>query len=509
MKTIVTLIVIAVFLLVAAGIVGGWYWYSSRGDAVAYRTVPVTRGDLLATIGATGTVEPEELVDVGAQVAGQINSFGKDDNAARIDYTSAVEEGTVLAQIDDSLYAADAAQAAAGLELAKANVTRSEADRDQMKAKLDQAKRDWDRAQKLGPSEALAQSSYDAYKSGFDVAKANVALGEAVIVQAKAAVGQAVAQLQRAQRNLSYCTIKSPIKGVIIDRRVNIGQTVVSSLNAPSLFLIAKDLTRMQVWVSVNEADIGNIHPGQAVTFTVDAHPGEVFIGQVGKIRFNATMTQNVVTFTVEVITDNSSGKLLPYLTANAQFELSRRKDVLLVPNAALRWYPTAPEQVAPENRALLTQGRRGPGGGDTGGGGRPTASAEPGAKGPTSAEPSAKKGPRSTEAGDKKGEASSEAGSKGSAPPEAAPKPREGRSSSGMIWVVDDKYVRPIKVRVGLTDGTNTEVTSDELKEGLSVVLGEQRQETVTASTNPFTPQLFKGSSSGSSGGGGGGGGR
>ena len=137
------------------------------------------------------------------------------------------------------------------------------------------------------------------------------------------------------------------MNGVIIDRRVNIGQTVVASLNAPSLFLIAKDLKRMQVWVAVNEADIGNIHPGQPVTFTVDAFPGEVFLGEVGKIRLNATMTQNVVTYTVEVITDNSDGKLLPYLTANAKFMVSNRPNVLLVPNAALRWIPQA-EQVVP-----------------------------------------------------------------------------------------------------------------------------------------------------------------
>lgn len=181
----------------------------------------------------------------------------------------------------------------------------------QVKAKLVQAQQDWNRAQKLGHSEALAPSAYDQYKANYEVAKANVAVTHAAVKQAKAAVAQAQASLNRAQRNLSYCTIKSPVKGVIIDRRVNIGQTVVSSLNAPSLFLIAKDLTRIQVWVSVNEADIGNIHPGLPTTFTVDAFPNQVFHGQVGKVRLNATMTQNVVTYTVVVNTDNSDGKLL------------------------------------------------------------------------------------------------------------------------------------------------------------------------------------------------------
>ena len=344
----------SVVLLVVLGLIGGITWYLSGAGhtSVSYRTAPVKRGDLLATISATGTVEPEEVIDVGAQVAGQIISFGKDKNAKTIDYGSTVEEGTVLAQIDDSLYAADVALASAQLLVAKTGVRRAEADLGQLKAKLYQAERDWKRAEKLGPSDALAEASYDAYKSAYETAQANTAVGEAAIVQARDTVAQVQATLQRAQRNLSYCTITSPVKGVIIDRRVNIGQTVVSSLNAPSLFLIAKDLKRMQIWVSVNEADIGNIHPGQPVRFTVDAYPGEEFHGEVGKIRLNATMTQNVVTYTVEVTTDNSSGKLLPYLTANVEFELGRSNNVLLVPNAALRWTPQ-PERVAPKFRML------------------------------------------------------------------------------------------------------------------------------------------------------------
>src|SRR5262249_41659128 len=137
-----------------------------------------------------------------------------------------------------------------------------------------------------------------------------------------------------------YCTIKSPVNGVIIDRRVDIGQTVVSSLSAPSLFLIAKDLSKMQVLVQVNEADIGHVKPGDPVTFTADAFPGDSFEGKVRKVRLNATQTQNVVTYTVEIVTDNSSLKLLPYLTANVRFVVDHREQVLAVPNAALRWSP-------------------------------------------------------------------------------------------------------------------------------------------------------------------------
>jgi HlyD family secretion protein len=416
-----------------------------RGDtnSVSLRTIAVTRGDLLATISATGTVEPEEVIDVGAQVAGRIVAFGKDRSGKTIDYGSAVEQGTVLAQIDDSLYAAEVAQVKAQLEQARAGVLRAEADLGQLQAKLFQAERDWKRAQKLGPSEALSESDYDAALSAYQVAKANLAVGKAALVQSKDAVSQSQATLRRAQQNLDYCTIKSPVKGVIIDRRVNIGQTVVSSLNAPSLFLIAKDLKRMQVWVAVNEADTGNIHPGQAVSFTVDAHPGQVFQGEVGKIRLNASMTQNVVTYTVEVATDNSSGKLLPYLTANVKFILSHRKNVLLVPNAVLRWAPQ-PEQIAPDSR-----GREG----------TMTAGA---ARAPSP-------GPVSQE--------------------EYAP---------GVVWVPSGAFVQPIRVRVGLSDGSMTEIQSEELKEGTQVVVGEQRKESsnkeapsASSPPSPFTPQL------------------
>jgi HlyD family secretion protein len=410
----------------------------------------VKRGDLLVSISATGTVEPEEVIDVGAQIAGQIVSFGKDAAGRTVDYGSVVEEGTVLAKIDDSLYSADAAQAEAQVQSGRATLQRAEADLGQLRAKLHQAERDWQRAQKIGPSEALAEASFDAYKSAYESAAANLAVGQAAILQARASLAQAEALLRRAQRNLSYTTIKSPVKGVIIDRRVNIGQTVVASLNAPSLFLIAKDLKRMQVWVAVNEADIGKIRPGQPVTFTVDAFPGETFRGEVGKVRLNASMTQNVVTYTVEVITDNSSGRLLPYLTANVQFELDRRADVLLVPNAALRFRPAA-GQIVPEFRDALASAAEG--------------KAKP------------KEGPRTAPGPGADGGASG------------------GRSS---LWLPAGEHVRPLAVKAGLSDGTMTEITGENLSEGLDVVTGVQLQAGSKADTsNPFTPSFSRGGSS------------
>lgn len=334
-------------LLLLAGLLVGLY-YRRATATTSFLTATVQRGDIQTVIAATGTIEPEEVIDVGAQVAGRIVAFGKDKHGRPIDYGSEVEPGMVLAQIDDALYAADVAAAKAQLEQAKAAYQRAQADLGQLKAKLYQARRDWQRAQKLGPSEALSQADFDAALSNFEIAQANLEVGKAAVLQARNAVQQAEAALRRAQQNLSYCTIRSPVKGVIIDRRVNIGQTVVASLNAPSLFLIAKDLRRLQVWTAVNEADIGAIRPGQPVTFTVDAFPGEVFQGVVSKIRLNAAMTQNVVTYTVEVTTDNPEGRLLPYLTANVKFLVREKQGVLLVPNAALRYKPPAERRLKP-----------------------------------------------------------------------------------------------------------------------------------------------------------------
>ncbi|MDG4475163.1 efflux RND transporter periplasmic adaptor subunit [Thiovibrio frasassiensis] len=417
----------ALIILIAALLLGSLAtWQLTRSKAkngAGYRTAELTRGDLLVTISATGTVEPEEVIDVGAQVAGRIVSFGKDAHDKTVDYGSLVEAGTVLARIDDSLYAADVTQAEAQLMSNKAGLQKAKAD-------LNQAELNWKRAQLLGSSQALSQSAYESYESAHTTALAQVAVSEASIRQGEAA-------LARARRNLGYCTITSPVKGIIIDRRVNTGQTVVASLNAPSLFLLAKDLTRIQVWVAVNEADIGRIQPGQPVTFTVDAFPNETFTGEVGKIRLNASMTQNVVTYTVEITTDNTDGRLLPYLTANVLFQLQQVRDVLQAPNAALRWSPPAWE-----------------------------GEAEPGKK---------------------------KSGIKESKKASSAPEPGK---KSGSLWVLDkDRKPRRIAVLTGASDGTNTVVESMELREGMQVITGIRISETEkSAGGSPFTPQFARG---------------
>jgi HlyD family secretion protein len=441
--------VILVVLVTTAGIAtAGVLYYQRLNKPPGFRTAAVQRGDLQHSISATGTLQAEEVVDIGAQVAGQIKSFGVDphEKTKNIDYCTAVEEGTVLAQIDDTLFKSDVDQADAAVKVAEASLTRAKADRDQLEVKSKQAKRDWQRAVEIKKKGGVVgDQELETYESTSEAAELAWAVGKAAVDQAEKSLLQAKATWEKANKNLGYCTIRSPVKGVIIDRRVNVGQTVVSSLNAPSLFLIAKDLKRMQVWVQVNEADIGQIHARQKVKFNVDAHPNRDFFGEVGKIRLNATMTQNVVTYTVEVNTENEDLKLLPYLTANLQFEVEQRTNVLLVPNAALRWWPQA-DRIAPDAReAMAAKAARG-----------------------------------KDKARDK---SPAEAGSKDTA-------------ERGTIWVQDGKFVRPIRVRVGYTDGANTEVSGEGVSEGLEIVIGDIRTSSSNGTSNPFAPKMFGGGS-------------
>lgn len=463
------IVILGLLALAAAG--GGWYWQHSSKTTITFRTAEVKRGDLLATISATGTIEPQEVIDVGAQVAGRIDSFGKDVEGKPVDYGSKVKKDILLAHIDERLARADLDNATAQKAQADATLSHAMADKVRLTALRDQAKAEWERVKGHPDSEALTKNDYETFKANNDTAEANLRVGEAAIEQAQAGVKLAEAQLGRAQTNMEYCRIMSPVDGVIIDRRVNIGQTVVAGLSAPSLFLIAQDLNKMQLWVAVNEADVGNIHAGQNATFTVDAFPGESFKGTVNKVRLNASMTQNVVTYTVEVNTDNSSGRLLPYLTANVQFEVRRDENVLLVPNAALRWFPQ-PQSVAPDVRALVE------GGGSVKDTGTSAASVAP-ATAPAAADGGERRSRRK----------------------------RGGEEKSGTLWVQDGQFVRPVTVSVGPTDTVNTEVASADLKEGTQVIVGEVHEEDASnQTTNPFAPQMFR---RGGRGGGGGGRGR
>lgn len=233
-------IILLILLVATAWLARSWWSRHSTASDNSYQTAKVERGDVQELIPATGTLEPVDSVDVGAQVAGIITEFGPDphDPTKTVDFRTEVEEGSLLAKIDDSIYKAQKQQADAQLASANASLEVAQANLENFNAKLDEAQADWNRAQALGAGESLAQTTYDGYKATYETAKAQVDQGKAAITQAQASISEAEAQDNLAERNLEYCTITSKVKGTIIDRRVNIGQTVVSSLSAPSLFLI-------------------------------------------------------------------------------------------------------------------------------------------------------------------------------------------------------------------------------------------------------------------------------
>jgi HlyD family secretion protein len=429
-------------LLVLVGVVGtgGWYWYRTQTVARVpkWNTVEVKHGDIDLKIRSTGTIEPEEVVDVGAQVIGMVIKFGEDKTKPNneIYWGSKVEKGTKLAFIDDSIYKAQLDLANANLESARAKVKSAQ-------ATLKDSAADYERAKITFAKHAIAQADLDAAEAAYETAAANVDV-------ANATVDQDIANVTQAKVNEDYTVITSPVKGTIVDRRVNIGQTVVSSLSAPSLFLIAQDLKRMQIWASVNEADIGHIHEHQDATFTVDAFGDRVFKGKVLQVRLNATMNQNVVTYTVVVDTDNSDETLLPYGTATIEFDAGKHDNVLLVPNGALQWRPVGAQLsfVAPEDRAALAKAHAKPTGGGT---------------------------PAPTTAADHK--------------------PDKDKLDRGTVWVFDGEWLRAVHVKIGVTDQVNTEITSGDIKDGAEVVIGEDRSNDHSdAMENPLAPRMFGG---------------
>ena len=356
MKRILTIIITLVVLgALGWGGIMLYRYYNTPQEKLIFKSEKIARGDLRSTISASGTIEPEELINVGAQVNGKIMSFGTDADGKIIDYGSRITSGMVLARIDDVLYDAEVRQAKAAKLQAEAAIKSAKANIAVAKANLLLAEQNWNRASELYPKKAMSRSDYDAANAEFLAAKARIGVSEASLAQAESQLASANASLLKAERNLNYCIITSPVDGVIIDRRVSVGQTVVSNMSASSIFLIAKDLKKMQVWASVNEADIGDIKPGMPVIFTVDTFPGRRFRGKVHKVRLNATMSQNVVTYVVEITTDNKDGKLLPYLTANVRFIKASRDNVLTVSNAALRFQPE-PQMVAAEYRSALPE---------------------------------------------------------------------------------------------------------------------------------------------------------
>jgi HlyD family secretion protein len=336
-----TLFVVASLAVIGAGAYG-YYRYKQKPVAPTITTARVTRGDLAETVGATGTLQAVTTVQVGTQVSGNIQELNAD-------FNSLVRKGQVLARLDPSLIQSQ-------IEQARANLIRAEADLERLRVALDDARTKLVRARELSEKKLIAQTELEA-------AEVAVRSAEAQLRSQQAGVTQSQASLRQNQVNLAHTVIESPIDGLVISRNVDVGQTVAASMSAPTLFVLAADLTKMQVLASLDESDVGRIRPGQLVRFRVDAFPTEEFIGSVTQVRLQPTTVQNVVTYQTVIDVPNPGLKLKPGMTANVNIEIARRSNVIRVPNTALRFRPT------PEIFAAL--GQEPPAGGIGGGRGR------------------------------------------------------------------------------------------------------------------------------------------
>ncbi|HEV2486560.1 MAG TPA: efflux RND transporter periplasmic adaptor subunit [Terracidiphilus sp.] len=322
--------VIAVILVVTAV---GVSRYRHRGRDVAYLTSPAVRADVDDTVDATGTIDAVTTVQVGAQVSGAISKL-------YADFNSTVHEGELLAVIDPRVYEGQLLQSQANVANAQANLAATKANLANAQAKAAQAKADYDRAADLTRQGIMSPQSFDAAKATSASADAQVTADKALQLQAQAQVSQQEAALKVAETNLAYTKIYAPIDGTVINRAVDVGQTVAASFQTPTLFTIAKDLTKMQLHISTDEGDIGAVRVGQPVTFRVDAFPGQKFEGRISQVRMNATTVQNVVTYETIVDFNNPERKLFPGMTAYATIPVQSVKDALTVPNSALRYNP-------------------------------------------------------------------------------------------------------------------------------------------------------------------------
>jgi len=325
------------YWLIAIGTIialGGFAAFEFKGqEQPQYFTSKADRGDIREVVEATGTINAVITVQVGSQVSGTIARL-------YVDFNSRVRKGQVVAQIDPPLFQGALLQARADLANAEANVASAKANLVKAKAAEIQTKADYERAVGLARENVMSQQQLDLAKANHDSAVAAVSAAEAQVTQAVAQGQQKQAALTVAQTNLDYTTIRAPIDGTVIARNVDVGQTVAASLQAPTLFTIAQDLTKMQVYASTDESDVGMIKKGQVVTFKVDAFPRDTFTGRVSQIRMNATTVQNVVTYNTVIDFDNPELKLFPGMTAYITIPVASATNGLRVPNGALRYKP-------------------------------------------------------------------------------------------------------------------------------------------------------------------------
>src|SRR5438552_1913438 len=309
--------VIGVLIVIAVGAGAGAYYIRRGGPELQVQTSPITRGDIIDSVGATGTLQAVTTVQVGSQVSGNIEWLGAD-------FNSIVHKGQQIARLDPSLFQTQ-------VEQARANLTRSKADVERDRVAVADAQTKYTRAQELASRKLLPQSDLDAAKTALDAAKAQLQSADAMVVQAQAS-------LSMADVNLQHTVITAPIDGIVTSRSVDVGQTVAASLQSPTLFIIAADLTKMQVNANIDEADVGRIRPAQHVTFRVDAYPTETFEGTVAQIRLQPVVVQNVTTYGTVIDVTNPKLKLKQGMTAKDKVEIANRTDVMRVPNAALRF---------------------------------------------------------------------------------------------------------------------------------------------------------------------------
>lgn len=452
--------------IVAVGTAMTYQHYKGNGvEKVSYTTQPLERGRVVAQVTATGTLSPRNTVQVGSQVSGRILEL-------YADFNSQVEKDAVIAKIDPRIFRSNLEKAKANLLSSRASVTKAEAN-------LEDAKQQYQRAKALAAKKLVAEAEVDTTRASYKSA-------EAQVVAARAELSQSKAALEQAKINLDYTTIHSPITGTVISRDVDVGQTVAASLQAPTLFTIAKDLREMELHTNVAESDVGTLKPEMPVTFTVDAFPDEKFRGVVKQIRNSPETLQNVVTYDAVVQVKNDELKLRPGMTANVTFIVAQRRGVLVVPNTALRFSPpdSVIAQLSDEERALVQPARRG-----SGRSGRPAMAAQEhgGSAGdgadaekhgpPTAAKPAANEGaPKEPSAGE--GKPTAEAG-KPSPSEDGAELPNKQQRraprdpSQRVLWVMEGELPKPVPVKIGITDGTQTEITEGDLQEGALVITG------------------------------------
>ena len=422
-------IVFTVILSLLIGGAGFAYWRMGNSNKEPpYLTVPVSKGNVRQVVSSTGTLQAVTTVIVGSQVSGTIAKLGAD-------FNTKVSKGQVVAQLDQSKFSSRVEETRANLLAAQANMAKS-------KVAVEDAERTLKRSKELKQRELVPQSELDAAQAAYDVARSQLNVSQAQVGQAQAAMNQA-------SIDLGYTVIRSPVDGMVISRNVDVGQTVAASLQAPTLFTIANDLTKMEVHTNVDEADVGNIREGQDVSFTVDAHPNRRFRGKVHQVRNAPQIIQNVVTYDAVVRINNKEFLLKPGMTANVQFLVSEKEDVLTIPNMALRFKP--PEEKS-EAQDLLRQeqGRAAP-----------------------------RVGQRRT----------SRAGGGGAA---------EGaRVRQVKVYVMKDAKAQPVEVQVGITDGSKTEVVAGSINENDPVIIGMSSSATAQGQSgvaNPFQPQQPRG---------------